>query len=106
MQYVLLLNVYMALSMLAETTDGDSREQILELLGMEEIQDLRELTKAVWEQNYSNNDSICILANSLWLDTETAYKKETVDLHAVIIMLPHFRERWEARNIIRSFKAG
>ncbi|MCB6413728.1 hypothetical protein LI221_01380 [Faecalimonas umbilicata] len=76
------LNVYMALSMLAETTDGDSREQILELLGMEEIQDLRELTKAVWEQNYSNNDSICILANSLWLDTETAYKKETVDLLA------------------------
>ena len=36
------LNVYMALSMLAELTDGDSRQQILDLLDTEDMETLRE----------------------------------------------------------------
>ena len=40
-QGLLSINVYMALAMLAEVTDGESRQQILTLLGSENIEALR-----------------------------------------------------------------
>ena len=40
------MNVYMALAMLAEVTDGESRRQILDLLGSSSLEDTREQAKA------------------------------------------------------------
>ena len=42
------LNVYMALAMLAEITDGDTRQEILAVLGSDDLEDLRTQAKAVW----------------------------------------------------------
>lgn len=69
------LNVYMALAMLAETTDGNSRQQILDLLGAESIEQLRQQATDVWNAHYAaDGRSDLRLANALWLD-------ESYDFH-------------------------
>ena len=74
------VNVYMALTMLAETVEGDSRQQILTLLGSESLESLRTQAEQVWNANYSSDGAVTsILANSLWLDEGIEFKKETLD---------------------------
>ena len=63
------LNVYMALSMLAETAGGNSRQQLLDLLGAGSIESLRTVANALWRDNYRDDgQTASILANSLWLN--------------------------------------
>ncbi len=74
------LNVYMALSMLAETTDGDSRQQILGLLGMDSLESLRTQAEQIWNANYVQDKAVTsLLANSLWLNEEIQFKGEALD---------------------------
>ena len=74
------LNVYMALAMLAEVTDGESRQQILTLLGNESIDALRSQAAGVWNANYSNDGAVTsILANSLWLNEAVDFNQATMD---------------------------
>ena len=74
------LNLYMALCMVAETVDGNSRTQILDLLGVDSIETLREQANAIWNANYSDDgQTTSILANSLWLSQGINYKKSTLD---------------------------
>ena len=77
------VNIYLALAMLAETTDGNSRQQILDLLGADSIDKIRTQAEQVWKAHY-NNDGLTtsILANSLWLEEGYPYNKETVQLLA------------------------
>lgn len=73
------ISVYMALSMLAEVTDGATRAEILSLLGSEDIAALRERANAVWNANYSDDGiTKCVLGNSLWLSDDITYKKDTL----------------------------
>lgn len=73
------LNVYMALAMLAETTDGESRAQILDLLGAKDIEALRSQANALWNAHYCDDGATTsVLANSLWLSDEVEAKKDTV----------------------------
>ena len=77
------LNLYMALSMLAETTSGSSRAQLLELLGAKDMETQRQRARQLWERNYfSDEGGKSLLASSLWLDSGLRYKKETVKLLA------------------------
>ncbi len=74
------LNVYMALGMLAEVTDGESRAQLLELLGYEDIESLRRQADAVWNANYCNDGAVTsILGSSLWLNDKVSFVQETMD---------------------------
>ncbi len=74
------VNVYMALAMLAETTDGDSRAQILELLGAESIEELREQAKNMWMANYRDDGATTsVLANSIWLNNNISCRQKTLD---------------------------
>ena len=74
------LNVYMALAMLAETTDGNSRRQILKLLGHRSIDQLREQVGYVWNAHYNNDgETVSVLANSLWLDTQYSFHRPVAD---------------------------
>lgn len=73
------LNLYMALAMLAETTDGESRGQILDLLGTTDIGQLRKDVVSIWNSNYSDDGFFtCVLANSLWLNEGVNIKIETM----------------------------
>lgn len=77
------VNVYMALAMLGETTDGESRRQILDLLGVDNIEGLREDAKNMWLANYCNDGAVTsILANSIWLNEDVNIKQQTVDVLA------------------------
>lgn len=83
------LNLYMALSMAAEITDGSTRGQILDLLGAPDIESLREQSKNIWlSGSLSTYGSEIDLANSLWLNNAIDYKQKTLD----ILASDHFAE--------------
>lgn len=72
-------NVYIALSMLAEITDGESREQLLTLLGAEDVETLRGYVSELWEGNSRDDEISTILpAASLWTDKSLSLQKDTV----------------------------
>ena len=74
------LNVYFALGMLAELTNGQSRAQILGLLGSDSIEALRTQARAVWLGQYRDDGATeTILASSLWLDAGLSYTQSTLD---------------------------
>lgn len=56
-------NLYMALSMLAECTDGDTRTEVTVLLNAE---DYRTAANALWKMLYQNGRTVSIAANSMW----------------------------------------
>lgn len=74
------LNVYMALSMLAEVSDGNTRKQILDLLGAPDIAAQRERAKKLWHSNYCTGErGECVLANSVWLNRDVEFVKSTLE---------------------------
>ena len=73
------LNIYMALGMLCELTDGESRNQLLELLACSDMDELREELRVLWASANSDTDDLTLLqAASLWLSDEIAYHEETL----------------------------
>ena len=73
------LNIYMALSMLAEITDSDSRQEILNLLNADSMESLRSQAGDVWNAHYCDDGaSACLLADSLWLDQALEFDQNTV----------------------------
>ena len=73
------LNIYMALGMLAEITDGESREQVLALLGSDNIEALRAEVKAIWESEYRDDELLTVLpAASVWLRDGEDYKQDAL----------------------------
>lgn len=86
------INIYMALAMLAEITDGESRDQILGLLGSDDLKDLRAEASAVWNANYSNDGAVTsILASSLWLNDKINFNQEAMDALAKYYYASSFR---------------
>lgn len=74
------VNVYMALSMLAELTEGTSRAQIMGLLGISDIETFRKNASAVWNACYCDDGWLTsVLANSLWLNQDIRFHKETLE---------------------------
>ena len=74
------LNLYLALAMLAETAGGDSREQILNLLGVNDLEALRAQAENLWNANYRDDGHLTsILANSVWLSKDLSYNQDTLN---------------------------
>ena len=74
------LNVYLALSMLAETAGGNSRQQILDLLGTDSVETLRARVSALWRDHYRDDGIVTsLLANSLWLRDGMTYSQDVLD---------------------------
>ena len=74
------VNAYIGLAMTTELTEGETRQQILDLLGAEDTDALRKQVSAVWESVYQDNSNeICVLANSLWLENSLQYNQEAMD---------------------------
>lgn len=73
------INLYIAFAMLAETSDGNTRQQILDMLGAQDMETLRENVSSLWESNYADTPVLkSVLANSLWLDSEESYNDATL----------------------------
>lgn len=74
------LNIYFALAMLAETTAGNSRQQILDVLGHSSLENLRAQANQLWRAHYSNDgQTVSLLANSVWLDEQYTFVPDTLD---------------------------
>ena len=87
-------NLYLALCMLAETTDGASRAQVLDLLGLSSAEQARTAASALHRALYRDSDTgRTLLANSLWLNEQLPYHTDTVDAladscHASVFRAP------------------
>lgn len=74
------VNAYIGLAMTIELTEGETRQQILDLFGAENTEELRKQVSAVWESAYRDDShEICTLANSLWLEDGLQYNEEATD---------------------------
>ena len=74
------VSLWFALAMLAETTDGDSRREILDALGAEDVEQLREWADSLWHALYTDDGTAAVLlGTSLWLNEGMDYHQETVD---------------------------
>jgi serine protease inhibitor len=81
------LSLYFSLASLAEISDGDTRAQILDLLGAPDIESLRKTAHAVWLNVYvkgkpygdcSSGDKECVIpSNSFWLNSNAAVTGDT-----------------------------
>lgn len=74
------INAYIGLAMTTELTEGETRQQILDVLGVNDSDTLRKQVSALWESVYQDDSNeVCVLANSLWLEKGLGYNQETMD---------------------------
>ncbi len=77
------LNTYIAFAMLAEVSDGNTRQQILDMLGAADIEILRSNIQSLWNCNYVDTPILkSKLANSLWLRDNFTYNDDTLNVLA------------------------
>ena len=100
------LNVFMALAMLAETTGGESRQQVLDLLGSDSIDALRDQARAVWNASYRADGIVTTrLANSLWLRDDSAYNQACADTLAETYYASVFRGEMGSDDYNRALRS-
>ena len=69
-------NLYLALAMLSETTDGESRAQLLSLLGLDDTAAAQSAGNYIWRSLY---DETTQLASSVWLNETVPYSEAALD---------------------------
>lgn len=85
-------NLYLALAMLAETTGGETRAQILALLGSPDIDSLRTLANNLFLANYNDDGAMkSLLASAIWLRDDMDYNAETLKRLAETYYAASFR---------------
>ena len=74
------ISLYAALSMLTEMTDGETKRQVMALLGAADSETLRQTVRDLWMSVYLDDGrSVCRLANGAFLRENADVKQETVD---------------------------
>jgi serine protease inhibitor len=77
------VNIYIELAMLAQTAGGETRGELLSLLGAHSVRELREGCRALIEaESMDEAAAKCALANALWLNDSFGYYADTLDLLA------------------------
>ena len=73
------LSLYVAMAMLAELTGGESREQVLSVLGAESVEALRTAVHQLWLASYCDSGvTTCRLGGSVWLNEQVDFCEETL----------------------------
>ena len=77
------ISLYMALGMLTEVTEGRTKEQVTELLGVSDSEALRQWTQSLWRQLYRDEkDSALRLGNAAFLNEAMTFHKEPLEVLA------------------------
>lgn len=85
-------NLYLALSMLSETTDGTSREELFSLLGLSDLSETRAAANHIWRNLYGKTSSgETKLAGALWLNDDISFAAETLDVLAEEYLASSYR---------------
>lgn len=99
------LNLYMALGLLAEITGGESRQQVLSLLGYETMEELRRQANDVWNVYYrADGATNLVLASSLWLDEQLHVRQEPLDTLAKTYYASSYRGNMEDSGFQKTFQ--
>ena len=73
-------NAAVALAVLAETASGSTRQEVLDLLGVSDVQTLRGYISAIWESaNNAREHNFSTIANSLWISRDMGYDRSVMD---------------------------
>lgn len=100
------LNIYMALGMLAELTDGNSRQQILELLGSGSVEALRGQANKIWRTHYQDDGATsCVLASSLWLNDHVDFVPSTMQTLAQSYYASSYRGEMGSEKLNRALQS-
>ncbi len=74
------LNIYLALGTLAQCTDGNTRQQILDALHCDSMEELQEQIGILWNANSAENSRLTEkLATSLWLNGDFTFNETELD---------------------------
>lgn len=100
------INAYIGLAMTAELTAGQTRQQVMNALGVSDLSDLRKQISALWEKVYQDNgNEICTLANALWLDQSLQYRQEPMDILAHDYYASVYRQDLSSRRALKDIQA-
>ncbi len=100
------LNLYMTLAMLAETTGGESRQQILDLLNQESMGDLRKQANMLWQANYRQDDRMkSVLASSLWMNKDIEYDDHVLDILAEAYYASSYQGEMGSGRFTKAFQS-
>ena len=73
-------NAAVALAVLAETASGSTRQEVLDLLGVDHVETLRKHISAIWESaNKAGEHNFSTIANSLWITRGMGYDQAVMD---------------------------
>ena len=99
------VNTYISLAMLAETTSGNTREQILNLLNEKDITSLRENANKIWNSHY-NDDKLTktILANSIWFDNNISFNSDTLEILAENYYTSSYQGKMGSNSFNKAYK--
>ena len=73
------ISLYVALGMLTELTDGQTRQQVMDLLDAADGEALRQQIRKLWMSVYQDGDVVCRLANAAFLRENADVKQTAVD---------------------------
>lgn len=100
------VNIAVAMGMLAETTGGETRQQILDMMGVDTIEQLREQTSAVWKNCYRDDGTaLSVLASSLWLRDGYDYNADTLKQLAETYFASSYKGEMGSEDYNKAFRA-
>ena len=73
------VSLYVALGMLTELTDGETKQQVMDLLDAADTEALRQQIKDLWLSVYRDDDAVCRLANAAFLRENAEVKQSAAD---------------------------
>lgn len=99
-------SLYMALSLLSEGSTGDSYNELVDYLGVNNLEELRKLNKDLYENNYyKNKNGEGKIANSIWVKNESNinldYVKRLEESYYAESFKANFSNENDKDNIIR-----
>ena len=100
------INLYMAMAMLAECADGESRAQVLELLGSADVETLRQQASDVWNVTYRADGAVQrTLGSALFLDDDLDFRQDTLDVLARDYYASSFRGQMGSEGMNEAFRS-
>ncbi len=74
------ISLWFALAMLAETTAGETRQQVLTALGAEDMEQLRGWADSLWHTLYTDDGTASLLlGSSIWLGEGMEFHQDVLD---------------------------
>ena len=74
------VSLWFALAMLAETTGGETRQQVLDALGASDLEQLRDWADILWHTLYQDDGAAAtLLGNSIWLNENVTFHQGVLE---------------------------